>query len=84
MHHDAVLTAIFATRIVTDLTGKTTPDHQDVLNEITNLHDASPIPAASGRLSFDDASHGWPHDKPVPLIRFPADFDTPGQEYRTP
>lgn len=84
MHHDAVLTAIFATRIVTDLTGKTIPDHQDVLNQITNLHDASPIPAASGRLSFDDASHGWPHDKPVPLIRFPADFDTPGQEYRTP
>lgn len=79
MHHDAVLTAIWATRNVTGQTGKEAPDVQDVYNEITNLHDASTVPAAGGELSFDDASQGWPHNKPVPVIRLPEPLKDPGR-----
>lgn len=84
MHHDAVLTAVWATRIVTGQTGKEAPGVQDVYNQITNLHDASPVPAASGELSFDDASDGWPHNKPVPIIQAPPGPESPGPLYRTP
>ncbi|MFG2495378.1 ABC transporter substrate-binding protein [Streptomyces caniferus] len=84
MHHDAVLTAIWATRNVTGQTGKEAPDVQDVYNEITNLHDASTVPAAGGELSFDDASQGWPHNKPVPVIRLPEPLKDPGAPYLVP
>ncbi|MGW7019491.1 ABC transporter substrate-binding protein [Streptomyces decoyicus] len=84
MHHDAVLTAIWATRNVTGQTGKEAPDVQDVYNEITNLHDASTVPAAGGELSFDDASNGWPHNKPVPVIRLPEPLKNPGAPYLVP
>ncbi|BDH11844.1 ABC transporter substrate-binding protein [Streptomyces hygroscopicus] len=84
MHHDAVLTAIWATRNVTGQTGKEAPDIQDVYNEITNLHDASTVPAAGGELSFDDASNGWPHNKPVPVIRLPEPLKNPGAPYLVP
>ncbi|MEJ8646497.1 ABC transporter substrate-binding protein [Streptomyces sp. MS1.AVA.3] len=84
MHHDAVLTAIWATRNVTGQTGKEAPDVQDVYNEITNLHDASTVPAAGGELSFDDASNGWPHNKPVPVIRLPEPLKDPGPPYLVP
>ena len=84
MHHDAVLTAIWATRNVTGQTGKEAPDVQDVYNEITNLHDASTVPAAGGELSFDDASNGWPHNKPVPVIRLPEPLKDPGSPYLVP
>ncbi|MFI9237545.1 hypothetical protein [Streptomyces cinnamoneus] len=84
MHHDAVLTAVWATRIVTAQTGRENPDVQDVFNQITNLHDAGRVPAAGGELSFDDASAGWPHNKPVPMIQVPATGDSPPPPYRTP
>ncbi|MGW7577271.1 ABC transporter substrate-binding protein [Streptomyces sp. NPDC054765] len=84
MHHDAVLTAVWATRSVTGQTGKEAPDVQDVYNEITNLHDASTVPAAGGELSFDDASNGWPHNKPVPVIRLPEPLKDPGPPYLVP
>ncbi|MEV7467582.1 ABC transporter substrate-binding protein [Streptomyces kronopolitis] len=84
MHHDAVLTAVWATRNVTGQTGKVAPDVQDVYNEITNLHDASTVPAASGELSFDDASQGWPHNKPIPVIQLPDPLKHPAPPYLVP
>ncbi|RLU87487.1 hypothetical protein CTZ27_22935 [Streptomyces griseocarneus] len=84
MHHDAVLTAALATRIVVNETSVNDPRAQDVFHQITNFHDASTVPAASGTLSFDDASRGWPHNKPVPIIQVPAGSGSPEPPYYTP
>ncbi|KPC59707.1 hypothetical protein [Streptomyces chattanoogensis] len=84
MHHDAVLTAVWATRNVTAHTGDETPDINDVYHELTNLNHTTSVPAAGGQLSFDDASHGWPHNKPVPLIRIPDQGEEAPPPYRTP
>ncbi|WP_030807789.1 ABC transporter substrate-binding protein [Streptomyces sp. NRRL S-337] len=84
MHHDAVLTAVWATRNVTGQTASEAPDVQDVYNELTNLHDASTVPAASGELSFDDASNGWPHNKPIPVIQLPDPLKDPEPPYLVP
>lgn len=43
-----------------------------------------PVFAAGGELSFDDASGGWPHNKPVPVIQVPAASGAPGPLYKTP
>ncbi|MBF6047683.1 hypothetical protein GO001_20970 [Streptomyces sp. NRRL B-1677] len=83
MHHDAVLTAVWALRMVTGQTGRETPGVQDVFNQLTNLHDAAVVPAASGDLSFDDASDGWPHNKPVPIIQVPGGSPDSGPLYKT-
>ncbi|MFC5146683.1 ABC transporter substrate-binding protein [Streptomyces aureoversilis] len=84
MHHDSVLTAVWALRMVTGQTGREAPSVQDVYNQLTNLHDAAVVPAASGDLSFDDASDGWPHNKPVPIIQAPGGSPGPGPLYKTP
>ncbi|MEU4211715.1 hypothetical protein AB0F13_17210 [Streptomyces sp. NPDC026206] len=84
MHHDAVLVAVWATRMVTSQTGRENPGVEDVYNQITNLHDAGRVPVASGDLSFDHASSGWPHNKPVPMIQLPPAGGSPAPPYRTP
>ncbi|MCA6095203.1 hypothetical protein LE181_23945 [Streptomyces sp. SCA3-4] len=84
MHHDAVQVAVLATRMVTAQTGRAAPDVETVYLQITNLHDAGRVALASGDLSFDDHSAGWPHNKPVPMIQVPPADGRPEPAYRTP
>jgi ABC-type branched-subunit amino acid transport system substrate-binding protein len=85
MSHDAVLTAVLALRRATVQTGKPTVTGPDVLSELLNLHDAATVPAASGTLTFDGSSDGWPHGKPVPIIIRPApSHPAPLPLYTTP
>lgn len=85
MNHDAVLTAVLAARKIAVEIGKQTVTGPDVLSELLNLHDAVTVPAASGTLTFDGLSNGWPHGKPVPIIVRPAPSDpAPIPLYTTP
>jgi hypothetical protein len=71
MHHDAVLMAVWATRLVTEQEGgAATPE-----NTFAMMQDLShaAVPGASGTLSFDGQDKGWPTGKPVPVVRVPAD-----------
>lgn len=85
MHHDALATVVWATRLAAeespDQNG--TPSTDDVYLRITNLHGTKPVPAASGDLSFDDISDGWPHGKVVPIIPIPG-RPIPADVYTTP
>jgi len=68
MHHDAVLMAIWATRLVTEQGGAARP-----ADTFRSMQDLKAVPGASGTLSFDDKPGGWPKGKPVPVVRIPAD-----------
>jgi len=89
MHHDAVLTAVWAVRQLFEESegdvGSVRP--QNVKNRIASLHGMWSVPAASGQLSFGDVTStgGRPHGKPVPLIEVtvPAGA-TPPPVYETP
>lgn len=81
MHHDAVLTAILATRSFTAGTSTkappVAPNHHDVLNQIKNMNQANQAALASGTVSFDNNSCGWPSGKPILMLTFPAIPDNP-------
>jgi hypothetical protein len=75
VHHDAVLTAVWATRLVTEQGGPATPDNTSAMMQ--DLSHAGAVPGASGTLSFDDRRKGWPTGRPVPIVRVPADGSVP-------
>jgi len=82
MHHDALATAIYATRVNAEDNDKT-PTNEDVYLTLTNLHGTRTVPAASGNLSFDNIGNGWPRCKPVPIIQLPTAGPLP-EDYVTP
>jgi hypothetical protein len=75
VHHDAVLMAVWATRLVTEQGGTATPANTFAMMQ--SLSHAGAVPGASGTLSFDDQRKGWPTGKPVPVVRVPADGSDP-------
>ena len=72
-YHDAVLTAVKASRIAArQRLGP--PGAADVRLQLLNLNTAFPVPGASGTLSFGDRNvrPGDPAGKPVPVLEVPA------------
>jgi hypothetical protein len=72
-YHDAVLTAVKASRIVARQR-LDPPGAADVHSQLLNLNTAFPVPGASGTLSFGDRNvrPGDPAGKPVPVLEVPA------------
>jgi ABC-type branched-subunit amino acid transport system substrate-binding protein len=71
MHHDAMMTAVWAIRLA-PLQAHGVPVREDVFQMLKALHGVNAIPAASGTLSFTDAS-GWPSGKLIPIQHYPND-----------
>jgi hypothetical protein len=90
MHHDAVVTVAWAARRWAQDHNRLVPHANDVYVAIKNLNDCDPrgpnvVRAASGSLTFDDRSNGWPHGKTVPIIQIPPGTTPQGSTtYTTP
>lgn len=88
--HDAVLTAIKATRLAYASepgADPALPNPADVLSQLLNLNNRSDVvPAGAGDLSFSyqGLDTGNPEDKPIPVLRIPADGSSAEPVYSTP
>ncbi|MGW4062554.1 hypothetical protein ACWEGE_30025 [Amycolatopsis sp. NPDC004747] len=69
--HDALASAVFATRQAAENLGKP-PAPGDVLLQLKNLRNATnPVPAAGGDLTF--GAGGWPVGKLAPIVLVPQE-----------
>jgi hypothetical protein len=92
LHHDAVITVVYAIRLQV---GRTNDKQQaapvtaaNLVNELVSINAGQPVPAAGGDIYFGDTTqtHGWPHNKPIPLTVWPDGSPNSAlpRTYRTP
>jgi ABC-type branched-subunit amino acid transport system substrate-binding protein len=85
MHYDAALVVASAVREAYPQLGASYITADTVRNMLFNAHGQNgAVHAASGTLSFDDKSNGWPHGKYVPIITIPEEATPVTRDYRTP
>ncbi len=70
-HHDAVMTAVKAVRMSFSST-EVKVDHEQVSRALFLLNSHNSVEAAGGTLVFDEARHGDPGCKPIPIIEVPG------------
>lgn len=77
MHHDAVATAVLATRQAARERKESVPTHKHVASALWKLNILGEVPAAGGTLSFSPEGLGWPSGKPIPILSIPPDAQPP-------
>lgn len=77
MHHDAVATAVLATRQAARERKEAVPTHKHVAAALWKLNILGEVAAASGTLSFSPEGLGWPSGKPIPVLSIPPDAQPP-------